>query len=81
MSDVKHIIDPERMGTWVAATFVLALLALVLAFVALQRNKELAYMSQVEVLMLNKKIEALKPAANPPAAVPAQPQASEPQAK
>jgi len=75
MSDVKHVIDPERMGTWVAATFVLALLALVLAFVALQRNKELAYMSQVEVLMLNKKIEALK-TANPSAAAPAQPSAS-----
>jgi len=76
MSDVKHVIDPERMGTWVAATFVLALLALVLAFVALQRNKELAYMSQVEVLMLNKKIEALKSAADKPAEAPA----SEPQA-
>ena len=70
MSNVKHVIDPERMGTWVAASFVLALLALVLAFVALQRNKELAYMSQYEVLVLNKKIEEMKAASKPADVIP-----------
>ncbi|MDD3884659.1 MAG: hypothetical protein PHW66_06985 [Gallionella sp.] len=80
MSNVKHVIDPERMGTWVAASFVLALLALVLAFVSLQRTKELAYMSQYEVLVLNKKIEDLK-AAGKPAGVAAEPQAAGAEAK
>lgn len=76
MSNVKHVIDPERMGTWVAASFVLALLALVLAFVALQRNKELAYMSQYEVLVLNKKIEEMKAASKPADVIP-EPQSAE----
>lgn len=80
MSNVKHVIDPERMGTWVAASFVLALLALVLAFVSLQRTKELAYMSQYEVLMLNKKIEDMK-AVGKTAEVPVPPQAAGQDAK
>ena len=42
MSDFKHIIEPERMGLWVAASFVLALFALVVAIVAIHRNTELA---------------------------------------
>lgn len=70
MSDIKHVIDPERMGVWVAVTFVLALLALVLAFVALHRNNDLAYVTQAEVMVLNKKIEDMKKtqAASAPAA-------------
>lgn len=80
MTDMKHIIEPERMGTWVAATFVLALLSLVLGFVSLQRTKELGYASQLEILMLNKKIEALKESGKP-AETPEQPKAAEPAAK
>jgi hypothetical protein len=57
MTDFKHIIEPERMGLWVAVTFVVALLALVAALVAIQRNAELAVVTQSEVMMLNKKIE------------------------
>ena len=56
MTDFKHIIEPERMGLWVAVTFVIALLALVTALVAIQRNAELAVVTQSEVMMLNKKI-------------------------
>lgn len=69
MSDMKHVIDPERMGVWVAATFVLALLALVLAFVALHRNNDLAYVTQAEVMVLNKKVEDLKKAQAAPAPI------------
>lgn len=57
MTDFKHIIEPERMGLWVAVTFVIALLAFVIALVAIQRNSQLAYVTQAEVLMLNKKIQ------------------------
>lgn len=57
MTDFKHIIEPERMGLWVAVTFVIALLAFVVALVAIQRNSQLAYVTQAEVLMLNKKIQ------------------------
>jgi hypothetical protein len=70
MTDFKHIIEPERIGLWVAATFVLALLALVVALVGIQRNAELAVVTQSEVMMLNKKIVENQPssAAEAPAA-------------
>jgi hypothetical protein len=70
MTDMKHIIEPERMGLWVAATFILALLALAVAVIGIQRNKQVAYISQTEVLMLNKKIDALNKGQTPPAAAP-----------
>jgi len=72
MADIKHIIDPERLGLWTAATFVLALLALVLAIIGLNRSHDLMYMTQVEALLLNKKIENAQQAGNAPA-TPAQP--------
>lgn len=70
MTDIKHIIEPERIGLWVAATFVLALLAFVLAVVGLNRINQSAYITQGEVLILNKKIEGLKAGNNPPTAAP-----------
>ncbi len=67
MADVKHIIEPERMGLWIATTFVIALLALVVALVGLNRTRDLMYMTQTEVLLLNKKIENAKSALSAPA--------------
>lgn len=64
MSDFKHIIEPERMGLWVAASFVLALFALVVAIVAIHRNTELAIVTQSEVMMLNQKIVEKQPSAS-----------------
>lgn len=72
MTDFKHIIEPERMGLWVAVTFVIALLALVTALVAIQRNTELAVVTQSEVMMLNKKIEGGSSAAPAAEAAPAE---------
>lgn len=71
MTDFKHIIEPERIGLWVAVTFIVALLALVTATIAIKRNNELAYVTQAEVLILNTKIEKLNPTAKAPAPVPA----------
>ena len=68
MTDIKHIIDPERIGLWVAATFVLALLAFVVALIGLHRINQSAYLTQGEVLILNKKIEGLKAGSHAPAA-------------
>lgn len=62
MTDFKHIIEPDRMGLWVAVTFIIALLALIVGLVAIQRNRQLAYVTQAEVLMLNKKIQQSSPA-------------------
>ena len=33
MADLNHLIEPERYGIWIAVTFVIALLALVLALI------------------------------------------------
>ncbi len=66
MADVNHVIEPERFGIWIAVTFVLALLALALALVAIKNTNDLTAITQAEVLMLNKKIEAGQSA--PPAA-------------
>jgi hypothetical protein len=67
MADTKHIIEPERFGIWIAVTFTIALLALVLAFVAINQTEELTAVTQAEVLMLNKKIESGQPAVAAPA--------------
>jgi len=67
MADIKHIIEPERLGIWTAATFILALLALVVALIGLNRSSDLMYMTQAEVLLLNKKIEDVKLAGKAPA--------------
>ncbi|PKO25559.1 MAG: hypothetical protein CVU35_03590 [Betaproteobacteria bacterium HGW-Betaproteobacteria-8] len=70
--DIKHIIEPERMGLWVAVTFILALIALILSFISLNRSNDLMYMTQTQVLLLNKKIEDAKvPSAEPAAVEPA----------
>lgn len=70
MADANHVIEPERFGIWIAVTFVIALLALVLSIVAMKNTDELTAVTQAEVLMLNKKIEAGQSAA-PAAAEPA----------
>lgn len=62
MADIKHIIEPERFGIWIAVTFVIALLALVAALVAVKQANDLTAITQAEVLLLNKKIEGAQPA-------------------
>ncbi|MDD2933205.1 MAG: hypothetical protein PHO76_04905 [Methylotenera sp.] len=57
MANIRHIIEPERLGLWVAVTFVIALLALVTAFVGIKQSNDLMYVTQTEALLLNKKIE------------------------
>lgn len=63
MADTKHIIEPERFGIWIAVTFVIALLALIVAIVAVKKANDLTLITQGEVLLLNKKIEGAQPAA------------------
>lgn len=67
MANTKHIIEPERFGTWIAVTFIIALLALVLSFIAIDRANESTMITQAEILLLNKKIEGAQPAAPAPA--------------
>jgi len=74
MANMDNIIEPSRQGIWVAATFVMALLALVVAIVGVTRNSELLYMTQTELLLVNQKIEALQ-GGKAPAAAPVAPAA------
>lgn len=55
--DLNHIIEPERQGLWIAATFIVALIALVLAFASLKRVNNLAFVTQAETLALSKKVD------------------------
>lgn len=59
MSDIQ-LIAPERQGLWTVASFVLALIAFLLAIVGLYRTNVVLYGTQIEVMALNKKIEAIK---------------------
>jgi len=74
MANMDNMIEPGRQGVWIAATFVVALLALVVAIVGVKRNSELLYMTQTELLLVNQRIEALQGGKAPPA-VPAAPAA------
>lgn len=67
MSNVDQIIEPERYGIWIAVTFVIALLALVMSLVAIKENNKLTAVTQAEILMLSKKIGGEQPAAPAPA--------------
>lgn len=78
MSDLKHIIEPERQGLWIAVTFVIALLSFVIALVGISRINNTVVATQLEVLVLNKKIESLQ--ANKDTPAPAAPAAAMPPA-
>jgi len=71
MADIKHVIEPENHGLWIVVTFIIALLALVVALVGVYRTYHLTYVTQAEVLHLNKKIDAIKA----PTPAPAEPAA------
>ncbi|MDF2445889.1 MAG: hypothetical protein K0S46_1125 [Moraxellaceae bacterium] len=64
----NHIIETERHGLWIAVTFTLALLAFVFGLVSVVRIHQLAGVSQVEVLLLHKRLNKLEKAAAAPAA-------------
>lgn len=67
MSGENNIIGSERLSIWTAVAFIIALLALIVALVALNRTNELTAITQGEVLLLNKKIEGAQPAKPAPA--------------
>lgn len=73
---MSHIISQERQGFWIAASFIVALLALALAFSAMWRLNMTLVASQAEMMILNSKIEALRMA--PPSASAAMPAADSP---
>lgn len=79
--NIQHIIEPERQGLWIAATFVIALLALVLAFMSLKRVNATLVGTQIEVLALKKKMDAAQGDKTLAAPAPAAPASEVPAAK
>lgn len=67
MAQDNPIIEPERVGLWAAAAFILALLAFVLAFTGIYRGNNMVAATQLEILALNKKIEDIRKADVAPA--------------
>lgn len=65
MAETRHIIEPERMGLWVAVTLIIALLALGSSIAALKRVYETTIISQAEILLLNDKIDAAQNGSRP----------------
>jgi hypothetical protein len=68
MLEKIHIIEPENMGLWTAAAFILALLALVMSFVNLYRSNEMLALTQMEIVTLNNKMGGAGAPATPDAA-------------
>lgn len=60
MNDTNHVITPERMGLWMAVTFAVALLALVIGLMGVHRFNDGLYATQTEILLLNQKIDQLQ---------------------
>lgn len=66
MAEEKHVIEPERHGLWIAVTFIIALLALALSVTSVIRANIVHTGTQMEVVILNKKIEDLRKEAAKP---------------
>lgn len=62
------IIETERHGLWIAAAFILALLALGMSVVANKRLLAVTVGTQVEVLALDKRLDRLEKKLNAQAA-------------
>jgi hypothetical protein len=66
----KPLIDPANMPIWTASAFILAVVALMVAFMAVQRTNTLTVGTQLEVLALTKRLNAEHPKAAPAAVAP-----------
>lgn len=68
---MSQIIEPERHGMWIAASFIVALIGVVFALIAFNRANTALVGLQTEILLLNKKVEDIKktiPPMTPPVA-------------
>jgi hypothetical protein len=63
--DKRHLIEPENLGLWVTVTFIIALLSLVIGLTNLYRTAAATALTQIQILELNHKVDALSPKAKP----------------
>ena len=60
MEASKPLIESQNMPLWIAAAFILALLALVAASVGLYRVQVSAALTQAEILTLNRHLQDIR---------------------
>jgi hypothetical protein len=63
--DKRHIIEPENLPLWTAVTFIIALLALIIGLTNMYRTSHATVLTQVQILELHQKLEALSPKTKP----------------
>ena len=63
--DKRHLIEPENLGLWVTVTFIITLLSLVIGIANLYRTAAGTALTQMQILELNHKVDALSPKAKP----------------
>ena len=63
--DKRHLIEPENLGLWVAATFIIALLALVIGLSNLFHNATSTALIQMQILETNKQVATLHKTTKP----------------
>jgi len=57
--DKRHLIEPENLGLWVTVTFIIALLSLVIGLTNLYRTAAATVLTQVQILEIHNKLDAL----------------------
>jgi len=73
----KPLISPQNVPLWIVAGFIVALVALIVAFTGLYRTNMVLLATQAQVMVLNKKIEEVKsPVATAQLGAPAAPAAT-----
>ena len=63
--DKNHLIEPENVALWVVVTFIIALASLAIGLNNLYQNHTATVLTQVQILDVNKKVDAITLQAKP----------------
>ena len=63
--DKRHLIEPENLALWVVATFIIALLSLVIGLNNFYHTATATVLTQVQILEIEKNMDAIKHKAKP----------------
>lgn len=63
--DKRHLIEPENLALWVVATFIIALLSLVIGLNNFYHTATATVLTQVQILEINKTLDTLTSKAKP----------------
>jgi len=63
--DKRHLIEPQNLALWTTVTFIIALLSLVIGLTNLYRTAAATALTQMQILELSEKLDALEHKAKP----------------